>query len=74
MVSVNDLVDLVLEFQVRNVHGSDRVKGGAHRFGSGSVGAAQLATQLPERAQHPCAVEPLALTVLAKTHRATPAS
>jgi hypothetical protein len=69
--SVNDFVGLVFEFQVRNVHRSDSVKGGGDGFGGGSVGASEFATQLPQRAQHSCAVEPLSLTVLAKAHRPT---
>jgi hypothetical protein len=68
---VNDLVGLVFELEMRNVHRSDGVKGGAHGFGGGSVGASEFATQLPQRAQHSCAVEPLSLTVLAKAHRPT---
>jgi hypothetical protein len=71
MASVNDLVGLVFKFQVRNVHRSDGVEGGTHGFGSGSVGASEFATQLPQCAQHSCAVEPLSLTVLAKAHRPT---
>ena len=44
----------------------------SHGFGRSPVRAAQLTTELAQRAQHPRAIEPLALTVLAKAHRPPP--
>jgi hypothetical protein len=71
--SVNDLVQvLFFELEVGNVHGPDRVQRSVQSFGGGPVRAAQLAMQLPQRAQYPRAIEPLSLAVLAEAHRATP--
>src|SRR5687767_3375156 len=71
--SVNNFVQpLFFELQVGNVHGPDRMQRGIHGFGGGPVRTAQLAMKLPQRAQHPRAIEPLSLAVLAEAHRATP--
>ena len=68
--SVNDLVFLVFEFEMRNIEGSH----GLESYGECGIGATRrlLAQIPPDPSQYPkesCPIEPLAFTVCAIAHR-----
>ena len=66
-LAVDDVV--VRPFEVRQFEPAQFANRGVERFAAGATAlAAPLAAQGAQRAQHLRAVEPLTLTVLAKTH------
>ena len=65
---MNDLVFQFFGFEMRNVQRSDGIERAPQDVGVHAP-LPEIASHLPECTQHPRTVEPLALTVLAETHR-----